>query len=118
MPTTSRSEGYSPRPRGVRPGNPAFPGETSAGAAGRPRAGDVVGLAVTRPGRHRHAHRRQRPVAVRTELEVGARRDGQAGAGPQRYRLGPVPPAPPHLALAAEDVPQLVDGAVSHRPGN
>src|SRR6185312_6482045 len=99
-------------------GSLAFPGESSGGAAGRPRPGNLVGRAITRPGRHRHAYRGQRAAVTGAELEARARRDGQAGAGATGHRLLSLPLAPPHLAVAGQDVPELVDGVVGDRPGD
>src|SRR6266496_642785 len=64
----------------------------------------------TGPGRHRRAHRRQRPAGGGAELEMRARGNGQAGSGLEQHRLLPLALAPPHLPLAAEDIPDLLDG--------
>src|SRR6516164_1131236 len=90
----------------------------SGPGVGGPRAGDLVGLVRTGPGRHRHADRGERAAAVRAELEMRARGKGYAGAGAQGHRLLPVALAPPHLAVAVQDVPDLVDEVVRHGPGD
>jgi len=44
--------------------------------------------------------------------------NGDTGTGPQGNRLLPPGLPSPHLTLPAQDVPDLIDGPVSHGPGH
>src|SRR2546426_7495025 len=84
----------------------------------RPRTTDDDRLALARPRRHRHAEHRERLVAEGAELEVSAQRHGQAHARPQPHDLLAGGLAAPHLAPAAQHVPELLDGPVGDPRGH
>ena len=92
----------------------ALTGVTSPSSPG---TRDRVRLVRAGPGRHRHGHRGQRIAARAPELEMRAHWNGDAGTGPQGNRLLLPGLPPPHLTLPAQDVPDLIDGPVSHGPG-
>src|SRR4051795_5353762 len=81
----------------------------------RPNPLDGIGFVDAGPGRHRHADRLDRLLAVTAELKTssGRYRDRQAGADLDnllaRRILTPHPPAP------AGKIPDFLDGAVGHR---
>src|SRR5437764_12114006 len=54
------------------------------------------------------------------ELKCAARWDDNAVAGRDlhRFACGFIPPASPHFALSAQEVPDLLDSPVPHRPAD
>ena len=79
----------------------------------------VVGLRG--PWRHRHRECRKRRIPDRSKLERRADRYRQAKVKVERNHLFEAAIAPPHLAAACEDVPDLADRAMTtcmgHRAG-
>ena len=69
-------------------------------------------LALARPGWQRDAQCFQRLRRSGTKLKPGAGGDRQAGPRPDGHHLFPLALPAPQLATTAEEVPELLDGAV------
>ena len=86
----------------------------------RPVRGDF-NLLVVGPGgprRHRHREHREGRVPVRSKLERRADENREADAGLERNHLCEDRVVPPHLPAAFEDVPDLIDRAITACPGD
>jgi hypothetical protein len=64
--------------------------------------------------RHRDAEHAQRPIAQGPELEACTARNREADAGLQDDDFFAPVLAPPHLAAALHDVPDLLDRPMPH----
>ena len=86
----------------------------------RPVRGDFPPFAVGfgGPRRHRHGEHRKRRIPERAKLERRADGNCQANSGAERHHLFTAAVAPPHFAAACEDVPDLIDRAMTTRPGH
>jgi hypothetical protein len=85
--------------------------------ARRPRSGDYGRLTGTRPWWHRDAHRGERLVPERAELELRTNGDRDADIGPNvDYDLASSEAAP-HDPSPTKEVPDLLDSAVRDRDG-
>src|SRR5262245_65596723 len=72
-------------------------------------------LALSRPRRHCHDDHFRRYVTERLELKTGTQRNRQAHSWLKGYDLLVRVCLPPHLALAADEVPDLFHRSVSDR---
>src|SRR5579864_4490915 len=79
-----------------------------------PRTVDPVRLVLPRPGRHRHADRAERAVAICAELEACPDGDGQADAGIDIDDVLLDPQPSPHLAASSQEEPNLIDRMVGY----
>src|ERR1700686_3730778 len=76
---------------------------------------DLVSLISTRPRRQRNDYNHERLVAVGTELESGAERNGDAHPRFDGHYLLSIPLFPPHLSTPTLEIPDFLNGSMRHR---